>query len=258
MGALHEGHISLVQAAMQSGHFTVVSIFVNPTQFTNRQDLYHYPRTLDKDVALLLNPMVDAIYCPEELDVYPLGLNTRITIDNQGLDQRWEGQFRPGHFAGMQQVVKRLLDIVEPDSLFMGQKDFQQCALVAHMIRELSLPVRLQICPTIREEDGLAFSSRNVRIPSELRPKCNIIYQTLQYAASQLGKLTPEVTMKECLRRLQIPGFEPEYFAIVNGNTLEPITHWDQTNYIVALTACKVGDQQDRQVRLIDNWIIRR
>ena len=186
MGALHEGHLELIRMAKREGCLAVASIFVNPTQFNDPKDLEKYPRTPEKDAALLLSAHCDALFIPEVVEVYPPEVNLTIDLDFRQLDQVMEGEFRPGHFKGMATVVNRLLDIVRPDKLYMGQKDFQQLSIVRDMIRQLQLPVELVMCPTVREPDGLAMSSRNVRLTPEMRQIAPLIHQILQWARTAL------------------------------------------------------------------------
>ena len=159
MGALHAGHLSLIQQAAKKNDIVVCSIFVNPTQFNNASDLAKYPRTLKKDGQLLETAGCHLLFAPSVDEIYPPGLDTEVHFSFKGLDKMMEGRYRPGHFKGMAQVVKRLLDLVLPNDLYMGQKDFQQFTIVAHMIKTLKLPIRLVVCPIMREAHGLAMSS---------------------------------------------------------------------------------------------------
>lgn len=252
MGALHPGHLSLVDRAKQDRHFTVCSIFVNPTQFNDPKDLDLYPRTPGKDIRMLASVGADLVFMPPPGEIYPPGLKTGLDVSFGLLDKVMEGEFRPGHFQGVAQVVKRLLDLVGPDALYLGQKDFQQVALLRNMVQQLGLPVRIVMCPTLREADGLAMSSRNVRLSPELREKAPILFETLTATKDMLEDFHPEEIEHFALGRLSIPGFKPEYFEIVDGNTLQPVEDAAQTNYIVACTAVWAGN-----VRLIDNLILK-
>lgn len=251
MGALHEGHLSLIDHSMQLSDISVCSIFVNPTQFNEKSDLKKYPRTLDRDKVLLQEAGLDILYYPDVNQVYPKGLNTKFDLDLEGLDQRLEGAFRSGHFEGVVQVVKRLLDIVQPDKLFMGQKDFQQFTIIAHMIRKLALPVELVVVPIMREPDGLAMSSRNVRLSPEFRKKALILNRMLKYAAETIKTDDFELIKKTALSEIQHAGLKIEYFELVDGYSLLPVKSLLDSNYIVALVAAWAGD-----VRLIDNEIV--
>ena len=252
MGALHEGHLSLIRMSKSSNSLSICSIFINPTQFNQAADLQRYPRTPSNDIALLAKVGCDVLFLPEVSEIYPPGLDTTVKIDLNGLDNIMEGEFRPGHFAGVLQVVKRLLDIIEPNNLYLGQKDFQQFSIIQHMIRELSLPVNLVIAPIIREPNGLAKSSRNERLSPKQKEQASVIYEALLESKAQMDSHDiPGIKMK-ALRNLSIPSFKPEYFEIVDGSTLLPVKHKDDADWIVACTAVWAGE-----VRLIDNIVLK-
>lgn len=249
MGALHAGHLDLIRHSKMQHACTVCSIFVNPTQFNDPKDLEKYPRTPEKDLTMLESVGTEVVFMPAVEEIYPPDLDTRLNLDLWQLDKVMEGAFRPGHFQGMAQVVKRLLDIVQPNALYMGQKDFQQLSIVGHMIRELQLPVELVMVPTVREVDGLAMSSRNVRLSPSQREAAPIIYQTLSWAKTQLGVMPIREIEAEAMRRLgSMPEFRPEYFQIVDGETLLPVDDPMAHAWVVACVASWVGE-----VRLIDN-----
>ena len=248
MGALHLGHLDLMCHSKAQNACTVCSIFVNPTQFNDPKDLEKYPRTPEKDLAMLQSVGTDVVFMPTVEEIYPPGLDLTLQLNLNPLDQVMEGAFRPGHFQGMAQVVKRLLDIVQPDRLYMGQKDFQQFSIVGYLIQKMQLPVELVMVPTVREPDGLAMSSRNVRLSPEQRQAAPIIYQTLEWAKSQLGLQAIAEIETAALQRLNLPDFRPEYFQIVDGKTLQPITDPAMHDWVVACVASWVGE-----VRLIDN-----
>ena len=250
MGALHQGHLSLIQQSVEANDCTVCSIFVNPTQFNDNADLEKYPRTVAKDMAMLTSAGNNVLFLPDVSDVYPPGLNTELKLDFGDLANVMEGYFRPGHFDGMAQVVKRLLDIVQPHRLYMGQKDFQQLAIVRNMLTQLEMPIDLVMCAIIREEDGLAMSSRNVRLDSSLREKALLLSQTLQEGRLKMPSKTPAEIQDWALKELTIPSFKPEYFEIVNAITLQPVKKFSDAEYVVACTAVWVGE-----IRLIDNLI---
>ena len=252
MGALHEGHLSLLKKSESESDINVCSIFVNPTQFNEQSDLDKYPKTLEKDLELISEIKNAVVFWPSVNELYPPGLNTKLNIDFEGLDKVMEGEFRPGHFAGVAQVVNRLLDIVEPDTLYMGQKDYQQVAIVRKMLKAVGKKVRLVPCPTIRESDGLAKSSRNRRLTPEIRKKANVINRTLNWAKEQVGHKTVAEVQRVALENLSIDGFRPEYFDIVDGHTLKSIENWNDSNLIIACTAVWGGE-----VRLIDNVVLR-
>lgn len=254
MGALHDGHMTLMQSSNNENDITVCSIFVNPTQFNEKSDLEKYPRTLEEDQKLLKKHRVDVVFAPSTEEVYPPELNTKLSIDFQGLDEEMEGEFRPGHFVGVAQVVKRLLDIVTPDALYMGQKDFQQFSIIQFMINKYDLSTSLRVVPIIREESGLAMSSRNVRLTEEHRFKAKEIYKTLKYVRRNKYKMSCDALQKYALARLaKIDGFDPEYFTIADGQSLQSINDIRNTEYVVACTAIWAG-----KVRLIDNIILKK
>ena len=248
MGALHLGHLDLMRHSKAQNACTVCSICVNPTQFNDPKDLEKYPRTPEKDLAMLESVGTEVVFMPAVEEIYPPGLDLALQLDLNPLDQVMEGAFRPGHFQGMAQVVKRLLDIVQPDRLYMGQKDFQQFSIVGYLIQKMQLPVELVMVPTVRESDGLAMSSRNVRLSPEQRQAAPIIYRTLEWAKSQLGLQAIAEIETAALQRLNLPDFRPEYFQIVDGKTLKPIINPTEHDWIVACVATWVGE-----VRLIDN-----
>ena len=253
MGALHAGHTSLVERAKASCDVAVVSIFINPTQFNDSKDLDKYPRTPERDLELLSEAGCDVVFMPDVSEVYPNGNTPSVKYDFGKLERILEGEFRPGHFDGMAQVVSRLLDIVQPNYLFMGQKDFQQLAIVSRMLELQKSKIELISCPIIREKDGLAMSSRNVRLTESDRLIAPLIHQTLEEAVEKVEDYTPSDIARICTTKLKLePRFKLEYFDIVDGRTLLPIRIFEDTDYAVALTAVWVGD-----VRLIDNIILK-
>lgn len=253
MGALHDGHISLIRQAKKSCDIVVCSIFVNPTQFNNKNDLKKYPRTLEKDAVLLEKAKCTIVFAPTVNEVYPKNLDTSLVLDFKGRDKVMEGEFRPGHFDGMAQVVKRLLDIVEPDQLLMGQKDFQQFTLVDFMIKKLKIKTKLVVCPIKREKNGLAMSSRNERLTAEHRTKASLIYKTLQAAFKKITTHDIKDIENFAMKKLSVPDFKPEYFSIVDGHSLKPVKDINKHKYVVACVAVWVGE-----VRLIDNMVFKR
>lgn len=251
MGALHRGHLSLLEAAKEQNAYTICSIFVNPTQFNDPKDLTKYPRTPEADRAALEAGGCDVLFWPTVQEIYPDKELEIPKVDLGHLDQVLEGAFRPGHFAGVVQVVGRLLDITMADQLFMGQKDYQQFTIIQAMIELQNRPVELIIGPTIRENDGLAMSSRNVGLTPANREKAPIIYQLLQQAKADLGR-TPIATIEtKHQQTLKKMGFQPEYFSIVDAKTLLPIERLEPNQKVVACTAVWAGD-----VRLIDNLML--
>lgn len=252
MGALHQGHISLVETSKKRSNITIVSIFVNPTQFNDPKDLEKYPRPIEQDIQMLEAAGCDILYLPEASDIY--GPVTQVTdkFDLAGLDLELEGASRPGHFAGVAQVVKILLEITRPDILFLGQKDFQQCLILTQLINSLKMPVELVMCPIYREPHGLAMSSRNVRLNPQIRRKAGAIYASLQYAAAMVNILTPNEIQHAATAALStLEGFNVDYFLLLNADNLKPITPETPTNRIVIITAVIVDG-----VRLLDNMVI--
>lgn len=248
MGALHEGHLTLVEAAQQHTAITVCSIFVNPTQFNDPNDYKKYPQTLDKDIYRLEAAGTDVLFLPAVEEMYPGGTQGLEHYDLGYLETILEGQYRPGHFQGVCQVMSRLLRLVKPDELFMGQKDYQQCMVVQWLLQHLSMPVQFHAVPTVREADGLAMSSRNMRLPAADRQKAPVIYQALDSIRRQLqpGPLaTVEATARQML---EAQGFRIDYVTIALANSLQPVDHWDGRQPLVALVAAFLGE-----VRLIDN-----
>ncbi len=252
MGALHQGHLSLVEMAKSECARAVVSIFVNPTQFNDPADLEKYPRMPEQDIALLIGVGCDALFMPPVEEVYPPGLDLSLQLDFGALDRVMEGKFRPGHFGGMAMVVKRLLDIVQPHRLYMGQKDFQQLTIVGDMLRQLGSGIELVRCPTTREADGLAMSSRNLRLSPAMRAAAPVIYQSMQAAKSALPGEPASTVQVQGLETLRAAGLEPEYFDIVDGRTLLPVEHYGDSDFIVVCVAAWAGD-----VRLIDNLVLK-
>jgi pantoate--beta-alanine ligase len=251
MGALHEGHMSLVEAAKGRNCLCIASIFVNPTQFTDPNDLAKYPRTEGKDIGMLEAGGCDVLYLPEVADVYQDGLaNLQVNLD--GLDLMLEGASRPGHFAGVATVVGILLDIVKPQFIFMGQKDYQQVQVVNQLIRHLNLSVELVMCPIIREQNGLAMSSRNRRLEPEQRLAAGAIFQTLTKAAREASKRELPVIEQEAREHLNgFPGFEVDYFGFHHAHTLRPVRFYEASVPMVLLTAVIVDG-----VRLLDNVLV--
>ena len=251
MGALHEGHLELVNMSKDTCDITVVSIFVNPTQFNNSSDLEKYPRTLEDDLAKLRAVDVEFVFHPSEHEIYPEGREIRKDFDFAGLDEVMEGKFRPGHFAGVAQVVNRLLEIVEPDRLFMGQKDFQQVAIIRKLLQQTNRRTKLVMCPTIREVHGLAMSSRNVRLSLSTREKAACIFEGLNWMKNSIPSKSIEELKQGFRERCSIPPFEVEYIDIVDGHSLQALSNLSGQSCVVACAAVWAED-----VRLIDNMIL--
>lgn len=252
MGALHAGHISLVKEAKKNCDVCVVSIFVNPTQFNNLEDLEKYPRSVERDAELLAGVGVDIVFTPTVEEIYPEPDNRQ--FDFGRLDKVMEGEHRPGHFNGVAQVVSRLFDIVKPDQAYFGEKDFQQLAIIRAMVKQLALDVQIVPMPILREESGLALSSRNERLSDAEKNIATNIYKMLKLSA---GRAFENVSVKETIENVtkQINSIEPlkvEYFDIVDGDTLQSINDWSDSKFIVGCIAVYCGE-----VRLIDNIVYR-
>ena len=247
MGALHEGHASLVRRAVAENEIVVVSVFVNPTQFNDKNDLLKYPRTLEADCELLEKEGTAYVFAPSVEEIYPEP-DTR-QFSYAPLDTVMEGKFRPGHFNGVCQVVSKLFMMVEPDVAYFGEKDFQQLAIIREMVKQMNFPLQIVGCPIVREADGLALSSRNARLSDEQRKQALEISQTLfksqEYAASHSLAETQKF-VEESIAAAE--GLELEYFEIVDGMTLQKIASWEDTDYVVGCITVFCGE-----VRLIDN-----
>lgn len=247
MGALHRGHVSLVEQAVKATDFVVASIFVNPTQFNNPNDLKTYPRTLEQDLAMLEEAGVSLVFVPTVEEVYPEP-DTRV-FDFGNLDKVMEGEHRPGHFNGVAQVVSKLFNMVNPHKAFFGQKDFQQLAIIRRMVEMLDLKVEIVSCPTVREPDGLAMSSRNMLLNPEQRASAPIISKSLAHARNNMERLSVKETIELVKKEINNdPELNVEYFEIADAKTLQPISHWSNTKQAVGCIAVQVGS-----VRLIDN-----
>jgi pantoate--beta-alanine ligase len=252
MGALHAGHLSLIATSKQQTDITVCSIFVNPTQFNDKKDYDKYPIQLDKDLEMLLEAKCDVVFVPTVEEIYPNGTLEKTDVDLGFIGQTLDAEHRPGHFEGVLQVVKRLLDIVQPDSLFLGQKDYQQCMVLNRLIEHYQLPIQLVICDTLREADGLAMSSRNMRLSVEERVSSVKLSQAIFYIKQHILQQSIQSLIqqqKEILTKDEL--INVEYLMVVNGKTLEPIDVYQKEIPLTVLIAAKVG-----QIRLIDNVII--
>lgn len=252
MGALHAGHLSLVTKARQDGMLAVCSIFLNPTQFNDKKDFEKYPVSTDNDVEMLVNAGCDILFLPSVDEIYPGGPSATTSYDFGYLDTILEGAKRPGHFKGVGQVVSRLLDIVDPDNLYIGQKDYQQC-MVIKKLAEITGRTNLNIliCPTSREADGLAMSSRNRRLTEPQRNVAGTIYQCLVSIESKQASASFRIVKKECEDLLSAKGFVPEYVALAEAGTLQLLDEYKVGIPMVALIAATIGE-----IRLIDNIII--
>ncbi len=247
MGALHAGHASLVKRSVNENEVTVVSVFVNPTQFNDKNDLVKYPRTLDADCKLLEACGATYAFAPSVEEMYPEP-DTR-QFSYAPLDTVMEGAFRPGHFNGVCQIVSKLFEAVKPHRAYFGEKDFQQLAIIREMVRQMQFDLEIVGCPIVREEDGLALSSRNARLSAEERENALKISQTLFKSRTFAATHTVGETLKFVEDAITaVPGLRLEYFEIVDGNTLQKVDNWNQTSYVVGCITVFCGD-----VRLIDN-----
>lgn len=251
MGALHKGHLSLIKLAQKHCQITIVSIFVNPTQFNNQQDFALYPITIDQDCLLLEEAGVDILFLPSVEEVYPNGTTSNTVYDLGNLEKILDGKYRLGHFQGVCQVVQRLLEIVQPDELFLGQKDLQQCLVLKRLIDIMGIHIKLTIAPTLREPSGLAMSSRNLRLNNEQLAQASKIYQQLLFIKSNIEITAIEQLKQEAEKALLNNGFSKiDYVEITNEN-LQSIENEYPVKPAVVLIAAFLGD-----VRLIDNIII--
>ena len=247
MGALHDGHLSLVERCVKENDVCVVSVFVNPTQFNDKHDLETYPRTLDKDCTLLEPVGCDYVFAPSAEEMYPEP-DTR-TFDFGTVSAVMEGARRPGHFNGVCQIVSKLFDAVKPHRAYFGEKDFQQLAIIREMVRQMKFDLEIVGCPIVREEDGLALSSRNARLSSDERENALNISRTLFKSRNFAATHTVSETQKMVEDAIEAaPGLRMEYFEIVDGNTLQKISNWEDTSYAVGCITVFCGE-----VRLIDN-----
>lgn len=247
MGALHSGHLQLVQNAAKNNDHVVVSIFVNPTQFNNSEDLQNYPRTEDEDIKLLENSGCEIVFIPSVKEIYPDG-ETSEHFDFGGLENQMEGKFRPGHFDGVATVVKRLLEIVQPDQAYFGEKDFQQLRIIQELVIQFKLPTKIIPISIIREPDGLAMSSRNKRLTSEMRAEAPQIVKILNEAKLFYKNHTVAETKDWVVEQFKSTKLNLEYFEIADEKTLEPISEKSTKTASRGFVAVFAG-----QIRLIDN-----
>lgn len=249
MGALHPGHLSLIQASQKDNQKTICSIYVNPTQFNNAQDLAKYPRTLEQDIELLRQQGCDALFCPNNAEMY--AADSTLKFDFGYLNTELEGRYRPGHFSGVALVVSKLFNIVRPDVAYFGQKDFQQFKIIERLVSELKFEIALQCMPIVREEDGLAMSSRNARLNLEERKKAAQLYQALLFAKEGLGNNKPmsDIRSQVEARFNAVGGIRLEYLALADATNLLPIENVEGKS--ILLIAAYVGE-----VRLIDNLLL--
>lgn len=253
MGALHQGHISLLEASKKDNDITISSIFINPAQFNDPADFEKYPVTIEKDIYMLEKAGCDILFLPSVREIYPDGFTNHKQYDLGQLETLLEGKFRPGHFQGVCMVVERLLNIVCPGKLYLGQKDYQQCMVITRLIQLMGIEkdTTLVVCPTLREPDGLAMSSRNIRLNEEERKRAVAIYNVLTGIKNNLQPSSLINLINKAVEELAAKGFRVDYVEIADAITLEPVTEWDGRQKLVALVAAF-----NNEVRLIDNMLI--
>jgi pantoate--beta-alanine ligase len=253
MGALHPGHLTLMTNAKTNDSVSVCSIFVNPTQFNDPADFKKYPVTIENDILLLETAGCDLLFLPSLDEIYPDGTKPTRHYDLGYLETVLEGKYRPGHFQGVCMVVHRLLDLVRPDRLHIGQKDYQQCMVIKTLVHQIGMEdtVNVIISPTLREADGLAMSSRNARLTGNDRKKAVKIFETLQFIRQEIRPGILAILKKEAEQHLTESGFKVDYIEIADAGTLQIADHWDGKQKLVALAAAFLNG-----VRLIDNILL--
>jgi pantoate--beta-alanine ligase len=251
MGALHTGHIALVERAKKDCSPVYASIFLNPTQFAANEDLSRYPKPLEADVEKLTNAGVDGLFLPEAKEIYPPGFSTYVPVE--AISERLEGKSRPGHFRGVATVVLKLFEIVQPHYAYFGRKDAQQLRIIQKMVHDLNLNVEIVVCPTVREADGLALSSRNTYLSAEERKEATVLYRALQAAGNELtAGVRDSLELQRAMHKVlsSEPRARVEYAEIVDAGTFEPVVRVHKDCY--AVLAVRIGN-----TRLIDNMLIR-
>lgn len=253
MGALHQGHLSLIDTSKKENSLVVCSIFVNPAQFNDSKDFENYPTTIEQDIDALEKAGCDVLFLPTVTEMYPTGTGHAKSYELGYLETVLEGKYRPGHFQGVCLVVHRLLNIIPADQLYLGQKDYQQCMVISKLIELENIRTTLHICPTLRESSGLAMSSRNMRLTAENREQAVKIFETLSYLKNKImpGDLTG--LKKAAVDHLNNAGFKVDYVEIADAENLEIITQWNGSTRLVAVVAAFLAD-----VRLIDNMLLDR
>ena len=251
MGALHRGHLSLIEQSKKATQLTICSIFVNPVQFNNREDFIKYPVTVEQDIRRLEAHGCDILFLPSESEIYPDETSKNKKYDLGYLETILEGKFRPGHFQGVCLVVEKLLDIIDPDYLFMGQKDFQQCLVLKKLIEIIKSNVHLVVCPTLREESGLAMSSRNLRLNTSEKKLAPELYSTLKLISEALTSSNFCEIRKKAVRHLEKNGFKIEYLEMAKARDLQLITKFESRDGVIILIAAFLNE-----IRLIDNLLL--
>ena len=251
MGALHKGHISLIEASKKTDTLTICSIFVNPTQFNNTADFEKYPVTIEKDIDLLEKAGCNVLFLPSVEEIYPADSSTTLPYELGFIETVLDGKYRPGHFQGVCNVVQRLLDIVQPNTIYLGQKDYQQCMIIKKLTELIQSPTQIIICPTLRESDGLAMSSRNMRLTSVERIKAVKISEVLLFIKQEIKPGNLQDLKQRCINYLTNEGYNVDYVEIADATNLTLLQNWDGKTKLVALVAAFLNE-----VRLIDNRIV--
>lgn len=251
MGALHKGHISLIEASKKTDTLTICSIFVNPTQFNNTADFEKYPVTIEKDIDLLEKVGCNVLFLPSVEEIYPADSSTTLPYEIGFIETVLDGKYRPGHFQGVCNVVQRLLDIVQPNTIYLGQKDYQQCMVIKKLTELIQSPTQIIVCPTLRESDGLAMSSRNMRLTSVERIKAIRISEVLLFIKQEIKPGNLQDLKQRCINYLTNEGYNVDYVEIADATNLTLLQNWDGKTKLVALVAAFLNE-----VRLIDNRIV--
>ncbi len=251
MGALHEGHLSLIKKAGEECSIVVCSIFVNPTQFNDPKDFELYPQTLENDIYLLEKEACDVLFLPSVEEIYPSGITQTQVYELGYLESVLEGKYRPGHFQGVCKVVHRLVEIVRPNQLYIGQKDYQQCLVIKKLLTLIHSPAKIVICPTLRESNGLAMSSRNMRLSADEKQKAGGIFEALSYINKHVKAGPVKEIIEKAGNLLIQQELAADYVVIAREQDLQVIDVWDGQTKVIALIAAFMGN-----VRLIDNMIL--
>ena len=251
MGALHKGHISLIEASKKTDTLTICSIFVNPTQFNNTADFEKYPVTIEKDIDMLEKAGCNVLFLPSVEEIYPEDSSTTLPYELGFIETVLDGKYRPGHFQGVCNVVQRLLDIVQPNTIYLGQKDYQQCMVIKKLTELIQSPTQIIVCPTLRESDGLAMSSRNMRLTTVERIKAIRISEVLLFIKQEIKPGNLQDLKQRCINYLTNEGYNVDYVEIADATNLTLLQNWDGKTKLVALVAAFLNE-----VRLIDNRIV--
>ncbi|MGN6804202.1 MAG: pantoate--beta-alanine ligase [Ginsengibacter sp.] len=252
MGALHQGHLSLLKQCNEKANVSVCSIFVNPVQFNNPEDLKKYPKTISNDIEILEENDCDVLFLPEEKEIYPDEASKQKHFQLGNLERILEGKFRPGHFQGVCVVMENLLNIVKPDFLFLGQKDYQQCLVIKKLIEQLNLEVKIFVCPIVREESGLAMSSRNLRLDENDRKQAAQLHKELEWINKNLRNQDFKILKEQAISRLEKNGFKVEYLELAKTSDLSSVPNYHKNEELILLIAAFISG-----IRLIDNLLVK-